>query len=112
MTHCVEDEDRAELHQAVQGHVSEEAEGGDERAAALSVHEERKKKKSDSHPFLWLSIVSIRTHLMSSGTQLMSADLDVNGDATDASASDSDTPTSAALRAPQSLAPSPHIPTR
>lgn len=35
-THCVEDEDRAELSQAVQGHVSEEAEGGDQRTAALS----------------------------------------------------------------------------
>lgn len=54
----------------------------------------------------------MRAHLMSMGTQLMFSDLEVKGDATDASASDRDTPTSAALRAPQSLAPSPHMPTR
>lgn len=41
----------------------------------------------------------------------MLSDLEVKGLATDASASDNDTPTSAALKAPQSLAPSPHIPT-
>jgi len=41
----------------------------------------------------------------------MLSDLDVKGDATEASASDNDTPTSAALKAPQSLAPSPHMPT-
>lgn len=51
-------------------------------------------------------------HLMSSGTQLMSSVLDVKGEATEASASDRETPTSAALKAPQSLAPSPHMPTR
>ncbi len=50
-------------------------------------------------------------YLMSRGTQLMLLDLDVKGDATEASASDNDTPTSAALNAPQSLAPSPHMPT-
>lgn len=37
---------------------------------------------------------------------------EVNGDATEASASDSEIPTSAAFSAPQSLAPSPHIPTQ
>lgn len=51
-------------------------------------------------------------YLISSGTQLMFSDLEVKGEATEASASDRDTPTSAALRAPQSLAPSPHMPTR
>ena len=37
---------------------------------------------------------------------------DVNGEATDASASDSEMPACAIFRAPQSLAPSPHIPTQ
>ena len=37
---------------------------------------------------------------------------DVNGAAIDASASDNDKPISATLRALQSLAPSPHIPTK
>lgn len=41
----------------------------------------------------------------------MLSDLEVKGDATEASASDKETPTSAALNAPQSLAPSPHMPT-
>jgi hypothetical protein len=35
----------------------------------------------------------------------------VNGAAIEASASDSDNPTSAVFNAPQSLAPSPHMPT-
>ena len=39
------------------------------------------------------------------------ATFDVKGAATEASASDRDTPTCAAFRAPQSLAPSPHIDT-
>lgn len=50
-------------------------------------------------------------NLISKGTQLMLSDLEVKGDATEASASDRETPTSAALNAPQSLAPSPHMPT-
>lgn len=54
----------------------------------------------------------VSPHLISMGTQLMFSDLEVKGDATEASASDRETPTSAALRAPQSLAPSPHMPTR
>lgn len=40
----------------------------------------------------------------------MSYIFEVNGAAIDASASDRDMPTSAAFKAPQSLAPSPHIP--
>lgn len=44
-------------------------------------------------------------------TQLMSYTLLVNGAAIDASASDKEIPTAAVLSAPQSLAPSPHIPT-
>lgn len=50
-------------------------------------------------------------NLISKGTQLMLSDLEVKGEATEASASDRETPTSAALSAPQSLAPSPHMPT-
>lgn len=49
--------------------------------------------------------------LMISMTQLISGVLLVKGAATDASASDSDIPTSAALSAAQSFAPSPHIKT-
>jgi hypothetical protein len=51
------------------------------------------------------------THRMTSMAQEISGELLVNGAATDASASDSDKPMSAALRAPQSLAPSPQKPT-
>ncbi len=39
----------------------------------------------------------------------MVGSLEVKGDATEASVSDNDTPAWAAFRAPQSLAPSPHI---
>lgn len=42
----------------------------------------------------------------------MLAMLEVNGETTEASAWDSEMPTSAAFRAPQSLAPSPHMPTQ
>ena len=48
---------------------------------------------------------------INSGTHAMFGSLDVNGDATDASASDSDIPACAFFKAPQSLAPSPHIAT-
>lgn len=41
-THCVEDEDGAELNEAVQGHVSEETEGGYQRTPALSAQTRRK----------------------------------------------------------------------
>ena len=44
-------------------------------------------------------------------TQLMFGCFDVNGDATLASVSLSDIPAWAVFKAPQSLAPSPHIPT-
>jgi hypothetical protein len=50
-----------------------------------------------------------RPSLMTSSTHPMSGVLLVNGAATDASASDNDNPTSAALSAAQSFAPSPHI---
>jgi hypothetical protein len=46
------------------------------------------------------------------GTQWISGVVDVKGEATDASAVDSDTPVLAVFRAPQSFAPSPHMPTR
>ena len=49
--------------------------------------------------------------LITSGTQEIFGSFDVNGDATDASASDRDIPACAALKAPQSLAPSPHMAT-
>ena len=48
-----------------------------------------------------------RPSRMTRRTQEMSGELEVKGAATLASASESDSPTSAALRAPQSLAPSP-----
>lgn len=48
---------------------------------------------------------------MTAGTHSMVGFLDVKGDATEASASERDMPAWAAFRAPQSLAPSPHIPT-
>ena len=41
------------------------------------------------------------------GTQLIESKLLVNGDATDASSLDNDTPTEACFNAPQSFAPSP-----
>ena len=46
------------------------------------------------------------------GTQEMLACFEVNGEATEASASDREIPAWAAFSAPQSLAPSPHIPTK
>lgn len=50
--------------------------------------------------------------LIISGTHEISNTLLVNGAATDASASDNEIPTSAAFKAPQSLAPSPQNPTQ
>lgn len=49
--------------------------------------------------------------LMTSMTQEMSGEELVKGAATEASASEREIPRSAAFKAPQSLAPSPHIPT-
>lgn len=46
---------------------------------------------------------------MMRSTQEMLATVEVNGDATELSASDREIPAWAALNAPQSLAPSPHI---
>ena len=48
---------------------------------------------------------------MTVGTHEMLSTFDVKGEATDASASDKEIPACAVLSAPQSLAPSPHIPT-
>lgn len=53
-----------------------------------------------------------RPSLMTCKTQLMFGIFDVNGEATDASASESDMPACARFNAPQSFAPSPHIPAR
>ena len=50
-------------------------------------------------------------HLMTLGTHSIVGFLDVKGLATDASASLREMPMWAVFRAPQSLAPSPHIPT-
>ena len=52
-----------------------------------------------------------RPSLINWGTQPMSACREVKGEATLASASDREMPTWAAFRAPQSLAPSPHMAT-
>lgn len=49
---------------------------------------------------------------MSVGTHSMLGCLEVNGEATEASASEREIPAWAAFSAPQSLAPSPHIPTK
>lgn len=49
---------------------------------------------------------------MTMGTHSMLAMLEVKGETTEASAWESEMPTSAAFRAPQSLAPSPHMPTQ
>lgn len=51
-------------------------------------------------------------HLMTMGTHSMLAMVEVKGETTEASAWESEMPTSAAFRAPQSLAPSPHMPTQ
>ena len=51
-----------------------------------------------------------RPSLMTSTTQLMFGVLDVKGDATDASVSEREIPAFARFNAPQSFAPSPHIP--
>lgn len=51
-------------------------------------------------------------YLMTMGTHSMLAMLEVKGETTEASAWESEMPTSAAFRAPQSLAPSPHMPTQ
>ena len=51
-------------------------------------------------------------YLINRGMQEMSCVFDVNGAATLASELHKETPVSAVLRAAQSLAPSPHIPTR
>lgn len=64
--------------------------------------------QQSEHPATNRSVLS--THRMTSGTQRMSNTLEVNGAATDASASESEMPTSAAFKAPQSFAPSPQNP--
>ena len=43
-THCVQDKDGAELNEAVQRHVPEETEGGDQRTPALSTQTQTEKK--------------------------------------------------------------------
>lgn len=43
-THCVEDEDGTQLNEAVQCHVSKEAEGGDQGTSSLSAQTRREKK--------------------------------------------------------------------
>ena len=60
---------------------------------------------------LQCSSTKVNADRMTSGTQEMLGVFDVNGETTEASASDSEMPAWAVRRAPQSLAPSPHIPT-
>jgi len=60
---------------------------------------------------LQCSSTKVNTDRMTSGTQEMLGVFDVNGETTEASASDNEMPVWAVRRAPQSLAPSPHIPT-
>lgn len=55
--------------------------------------------------------LQLSVYLITLGTHSMLGILEVKGEATDASASDREIPAWAILRAPQSLAPSPHIPT-
>ena len=52
-----------------------------------------------------------KSNLITVGTHDMLGTLEVKGEATDASASDREIPACAVRKAPQSLAPSPHIPT-
>ena len=58
-----------------------------------------------------LKCFTVQCYLITVGTHSMLGFLDVNGLATEASASDNDIPVCAVFKAPQSLAPSPHIPT-
>lgn len=69
-------------------------------------------QKDFPHLLCVFQAFNLSLYLISRGTQLMFSVLEVKGEATEASASERETPTSAALSAPQSLAPSPHIPTR
>lgn len=110
--HRVEDQHRDELGQAVQGHVLEDAERRvqgttafpGERAWVCGV--QAPPSPSQPPPALGLP------YLMTMGTHSMLATLEVKGETTEASAWESEMPTSAAFRAPQSLAPSPHMPTQ
>ena len=64
--------------------------------------------------YLKLAKEVVRAHLPSLSKVIIleiSYSCEVNGAAIDASASESDKPTSAAFKAPQSFAPSPHMPT-
>jgi hypothetical protein len=69
-----------------------------------------------ARPSLWCNISQRpqgtweEPYRMTSGTHVMSKIRLVKGAATDASASESEMPTSAAFKAPQSLAPSPQKP--
>ena len=57
-------------------------------------------------------VYAVYLYLITVGTHSMLAFFEVNGEATEASASDSEIPAWAVLSAPQSFAPSPHIPTQ
>lgn len=61
---------------------------------------------------MWMILTVKWTYLISVGTHSILGFLEVKGEATEASASERDIPACAVFRAPQSLAPSPHIPTK
>ena len=100
---CVEEADASELDGGIQAHVLEAAKAGYERRSTLTrtmgCQQVRVSKK----------VVGF-TNRITVGTHEMSKTRDVKGAATEASASDNEIPTSAALSAPQSLAPSPQNP--
>lgn len=119
-THRVEQQHGHKLHQAVQSHVLKDPKGGDQRApsfpAGRTTISTTTQPCHKSHPKEGMEVLrtprGFSPHRMTVGTHSMLAWQEVKGDATDASASEREMPTSAAFSAPQSLAPSPHIPTQ
>ena len=67
--------------------------------------------KEDKKPNIQISKLPYCTYLITVGTHSILLFLDVKGEATEASASDSEIPACAIFNAPQSLAPSPHMAT-
>ena len=64
-----------------------------------------------NHSYCLLFLIRHNSYRMRVGTQVILGSLEVKGEATDASASDREIPAWAVFSAPQSFAPSPHIPT-
>lgn len=103
----IQEADRRKLNGGVQTHILEAAEAGNQSGTALP-----KTITSATRPGPRARNHGAITHLITSGQHEMSNLRLVNGAATDASASEREIPTSAALRAPQSFAPSPQKPTQ